>query len=329
VKVVILDQELPQGDEGLFSQAQRTLQTGSPRSPALFDLAICYTIDCFWGVKFAETLRLPVLWHIEQSVAQDQVARPSDSHHQLEHELKQVDSVIFETETALRACDPAGLRENFEVIFNSVNINAIDRFCEEQDPTALKRKHGIDPSHSVISMIGPISPNNGQLLFLEAVCGLLSQYEDVPAVSFLVIGEDKADYAKFLRSTISPQAKHFHIIETRASYDYFRLTDVFVCPTLVTAPPRVLLEAMGFKLGIICMESPGIEEAIGNSNEGIIVPHGDVGALAHQIRTLVQNPEVRRSLGLKAHAKATRLFNSERQFPRLLKLAKEVVARHF
>ena len=331
VTVAILDQALSETGDDEVSYKERLSEIGQRLSAGSFDLVICNTFRCFWGVSLAAMLRLPVIWHIGENITAEQAMSSAQPACRLaKNDLRTADRVTFESNAARHLCDPNGAQENFEIIRGSVNVKAIDSFCAENDPIFLKRKHAIDSGHPVVSMIGPIASENGQRLFIEAVSGLLAQYRDIPAVSFLIVGNGELEYLNFLHAKVTPKMKHFRILaDPSRSYDYFRLTDVFVCPNLPTAAPRVLLEAMSFGLGIICQKTKGIEEIVGDSDEGVIVPRDDVSALAERIRILVQNPALRRQLGLNAQAKATRLFNSEMQLQKHLQLTKEVVARHY
>ncbi len=122
---------------------------------------------------------------------------------------------------------------------------------------------------------------------------------------------------------------NIQLVEEREDvYDFYGLSDILVCASFQESFPRVILEAMAFKLGIVSTNVFGIPEMVSDGGEGLLVPPGDASRLAEQIRWLVQEPQSRKRLGDRAYAKVTRLFNNRAQLRKHLDLTKEVVARH-
>ena len=119
------------------------------------------------------------------------------------------------------------------------------------------------------------------------------------------------------------------LLEEQADiYDFYRLSDIFVCASFEESFPRVILEAMAFKLGIVSTRVFGVPEMVSDGNEALLVPAGDPRALAGGILRLVQEPQVRKDLGERAHARVSRCYANRRQLRKHLDLTKEVVARH-
>lgn len=69
--------------------------------------------------------------------------------------------------------------------------------------------------------------------------------------------------------------------------------------------PMVMIEAMSLGLPVVSFDCPtGPREVIQNGRSGILVPDGDVGALARAMLALVEDPAHRRALGAGAAARA-------------------------
>jgi glycosyltransferase involved in cell wall biosynthesis len=62
---------------------------------------------------------------------------------------------------------------------------------------------------------------------------------------------------------------------------------------------------------IVASVTSGIPEAIVNEEHGILVPPGDVEALAAALRRVLEQPELRMRLAAAAHARAQREFTIE------------------
>jgi len=67
-----------------------------------------------------------------------------------------------------------------------------------------------------------------------------------------------------------------------------------------------VLEAAGCATPTIASDAPGLREAVVNGRTGVLVPHGDVGALAGAIDRMLSDPEGRHALGREARRHAER-----------------------
>jgi glycosyltransferase involved in cell wall biosynthesis len=96
---------------------------------------------------------------------------------------------------------------------------------------------------------------------------------------------------------------------------YMNALDVLVLPSRTTSRwkeqfGRVLIEAMGCETPVVGSSSGEIPRVIGDA--GLVFPEGDVSALAHQLRILSQNIDVRRELGAKGRARMLENFTHRR-----------------
>ncbi len=67
------------------------------------------------------------------------------------------------------------------------------------------------------------------------------------------------------------------------------------------------LEAASSGTATVASNSPGLRDSVRHGETGFLVPHGEVEALAAQIRTVLVNPTLRESLGLGARRFAEQL----------------------
>lgn len=85
--------------------------------------------------------------------------------------------------------------------------------------------------------------------------------------------------------------------------EMMRQADIFVLPTLEDSFALVVFEAMATGLPVVTTSHAGASEMIEAGDDGLILPAGDVDALAEAIRRLVQSPELCRELGAAARRK--------------------------
>ena len=72
---------------------------------------------------------------------------------------------------------------------------------------------------------------------------------------------------------------------------------VLCLPSRREGVPLVLLEAMSFGLPVIATPVGGIVDYVAHEDNGLLVPPGDVDALAASIQALAADPELRDRLG--------------------------------
>jgi glycosyltransferase involved in cell wall biosynthesis len=76
--------------------------------------------------------------------------------------------------------------------------------------------------------------------------------------------------------------------------------------------PKVLIEAAACGQPIITTDTPGCREIVRNGENGILVPVKDYLALADAIQRLIENPELRKRMGLRGREIAVNEFSIEK-----------------
>jgi glycosyltransferase involved in cell wall biosynthesis len=332
LSVTIVNPPSPKFDQTASEYAERVLAIGHSLDASSFDLIICNTLVTFWGTFLAKSFGLPVIWHVHESTTLGKFFEHVPALGKLiESCFTYADRIAFEAESTRRIFDQYDSCGNFVTIPGSVDVDAIDAYQARHSRDSLRRRHGIDPRTTVVSLIGTTCARKGQHLFLEAIRKL--QFEggiDPADVCFLMVGARESPYLDFLRDQLAASGvENTHLIEESDDiYRFYRLSDILVCASYQESFPRVILEAMAFKLGIVGTAVFGINEMISDGDDGYLVPAGDALQLAQRILWLVKKPDVREEFGAKAHAKVTRLFNNRIQLRKRLDLTKEVVASH-
>ena len=84
--------------------------------------------------------------------------------------------------------------------------------------------------------------------------------------------------------------------------------DILVLPSSYEGLPNVVLEAMRFGKPVIATAAPGTTEIVVDGETGVLVPIGDVRALAKALRDLIRDPARAAQLGLAGRARADQRF---------------------
>jgi len=115
----------------------------------------------------------------------------------------------------------------------------------------------------------------------------------------LVENLDLSGYVTFLgyRDDVSTLMRHF---------------DLFVFPTYGEGFGLVLLEAMAWEKAVVATRTTSIPEIVADQDTGLLVPPGEPRSLAAAISVLLDDPERRRSMGVRGRQRLDSLFSVER-----------------
>lgn len=110
-----------------------------------------------------------------------------------------------------------------------------------------------------------------------------------------------------------------------AVLDRYRTADLFVLPSVIATDgsrdiiPNVLLEAMAMKLAVISTHVGGIPEIVENEVSGLLVPPANDEALTRAIARLMDDPLLRKTLGVNARKRIEQRFDIEKNINEYLR----------
>ena len=334
IPVKIIEDDLKIVDANINDYRQRLQKLGESLDIAEFDLIICNTMVAFWGIELARLFGLPSIWHIHESCTVEkslynffgespaELIKPL-----LEECFTKASRVVFVAEATRRIFHPLDSRGNFRTVYGGLDIDKINQYRQNNQKSDIRAKYGIDDEKIVITLVGTICERKGQHIFVEAIAELEKKYlGNLADLYFIIVGPRQEVYFNFLQQRIQQlNLKNLTIYEeTREIYDFYKLSDIFVCASFEESFPRVVLEAMAFELKIVSTGVFGIAEMIGDREHGYLVPPGDPQALAAALLDCLSDPKASQKMAAKAYARVCRMFNNQLQLPKHLELAKEV-----
>lgn len=188
----------------------------------------------------------------------------------------------------------------------------------------LRRRLGLD--RPVIAYFGRMSPNKGVHLLIAAL-GRIRHLD----WQFLIddFAHHSDDYAQQLRSAIEQTGIADRTVSFRAMHDempdYMRAADIVAAPsTWHEQYGRVVPEAMACGCTVIVSDMGALPELLGPA--GLVVPAGDIEALAESLLELLDDPDRRSALGKAAAERAKKLLSIDRQASLLDALFRQLIA---
>jgi GT2 family glycosyltransferase/glycosyltransferase involved in cell wall biosynthesis len=263
-----------------------------------FQLVHANTLDMSYALHAAQEAGCPSLWSVHESVPwqsySDQLrpalVEPAHSSFGLPYRI------VFAAAATRVLFDSIDSRRNFSVIHYGLKRDAINRLTEHYTPREARALVGCPLDKHMVTIVGTVCERKGQLDFARAAAQLLQAGRRDTA--FFIVGCRPGPYLAALKAVVQDYASDVYLIpETDAAHVYFRASDMFVCCSINESFPRVILEAMAFRLPIVTTTVFGIAEQVIPGTSALTYAPGDVGKLAGHIEHLLDHPLERRRLG--------------------------------
>jgi glycosyltransferase involved in cell wall biosynthesis len=186
-----------------------------------------------------------------------------------------------------------------------------------------RRRHGLTQAQKVIGVIGRLSSEKGQMIFLRA---MEKTAQSVPGVKALIIGDgqDRPMLEGFCRE--KGLSDHVVFLGHQGKIgDYYQALDLLVLPSLSEGLPNAVLEAMSFGVPVLATAVGGVPEVVQNGN-GMIVPPNDPEMLAERMIELLKHDALRRAMGLKGKNSLHPRFTPENRVQQIVSLYEELLS---
>jgi glycosyltransferase involved in cell wall biosynthesis len=219
------------------------------------------------------------------------------------------------TQAAFERC--GGAANRCAIVYNGLDA---DRFALLPDTRRriLRTRLGLPEDAFTVGVFSRLAPWKGQHVLIDAL-------SDLPGVHALFVGDALFDgdesYAETLRTRAAQRG-----VADRTHFLGFR-DDVPVLMQLVnavvhtsTAPEpfgRVIVEGMLARRPVIATNAGGAREIVNDGCTGLLVPPGDVRALAAAVRHVADHPQQAATITEAAHARACRRFSKQAMVARI------------
>jgi glycosyltransferase involved in cell wall biosynthesis len=180
-----------------------------------------------------------------------------------------------------------------------------------------------------------INSKKVRLLFLgkigdrKGTFDLINAITDIPLshrqnLELTIAGDGEGQRARVLIESLN-LAQHIKILDwvnEQQRDDLLKQSDVFILPSYNEGLPMAILEAMSWGLPIITTPVGGIPELVIPHHNGLLVEPGEIKQLSQAIQSLIQNEELRLSLG-KAARETVSPFEISKYCDRLTDIFRE------
>ncbi|MFN4226732.1 MAG: glycosyltransferase [Candidatus Ratteibacteria bacterium] len=184
-------------------------------------------------------------------------------------------------------------RKKIKVIPNGIEIPEKIEKIEKKD-------------YIVVGSIGNLKKAKGYFYLIEASKIVIEKYKNV---RFYILGDGELKQ-EILKKIKENGLEQYFVLTGYVEdiYDYLKIFDIFVLPSLWEGCPVSLLESMGYGIASIATDVGDVPYIIENGQTGYIVKKGDYKKIAEKIIELIENKSLREKIGQKAREKVKKDF---------------------
>ncbi|MGH8298549.1 MAG: glycosyltransferase family 4 protein [Steroidobacteraceae bacterium] len=255
----------------------------------------------------ARLARRPYLLHVHGSEFADFYEECPPAARRIVRSVLAKASLVLALSEAWRATlERISPRSRIEVLRNAVPLPALDACPPPADlqPTVL--------------FFGEIARHKGVFELARAFAQVADAF---PGLQLVYAGTGRAvaeTRALTTRLGLGERARFTGWLEAQRKRAALAGATLFVLPSYVEGMPMALLEAMSFELPVISTPVGGVPEIITHEVDGLLVPPGDIAALAAAIARFMSEPRLRERLGRAARATIATRFSLDSSVESLL-----------
>lgn len=191
-------------------------------------------------------------------------------------------------------------------------------FLTAADPAGLRRE--MPGRRPLILHVGSCRPRKN----VEAIVQALSELGDLEAIFSQIGGQFTRTQRNLIRALdLQGRVRQISAVSERDLHTWYQSADVFVLPSLYEGFGLPILEAMAAGTPVVCANTGSLPEVAGEA--ALMFDPGDPHALPAAIRSVLTDPDLRRSLIEKGRARCLQ-FGWEETARRTMQVYERVAA---
>lgn len=215
-------------------------------------------------------------------------------------------------------------RSQIKVIYNGM---ALDEEAERPTRDAARRALDLAADARIVLTVGRMDRIKDFATLIRAMATIAAE---MPDATLLVAGGGDPDYQAELAALVESLKLRgrVHLLGTRRDVPtLLAACDVFALTSLTEAASMIILEAMAAGRPIVATNVGGNGELVADDHTGLLVPVGDVTAVAAALRRLLTDGERARAMGAAGRQRLAERFGRSDMFARYRQVYREAVSR--
>ena len=238
--------------------------------------------------------------------------------------LRRMDRVVCVSQAQAEKVRRAGVKnEKLLTIRNAVRTEPFAR----PDSEYLERLRGLfpEPPELVVGAAGRLSPEKGFDVLIDAAAEVTRAES---SVGFVLFGDGQLHDSLTRRIRERGLDSRFILAGFHDDLDrYLPHFDLLAVPSYAEGLPNVVLEAFAAGVPVVATAVGGTPELVADGVNGRLVPSGDSQAMAKEITRLLQESDMRRTMGGKGRERIEQEFTFSAQMQQYRQLFRECMFR--
>jgi glycosyltransferase involved in cell wall biosynthesis len=222
---------------------------------------------------------------------------------------------VSEAVAAQLRSDDVAPRGRISVVLNGIDVFKFEKARALFDRQRFRSDWGLPDDALLMGTVGELTPLKGHADFLRAAAEVRKQF---PHAHFIVAGTDSSSENKN-RTSLEQLIKELKLTEAVRLVGWvddlpqlYCALDVFVSASHTESFGLAIAEAMASGTSVVATETAGAREIIQEGETGLLVPLGNVSAMAAAISGLLHDENKRVRLGTRAQPAVAVQFGVER-----------------
>lgn len=280
----------------IIPEVSRTQGLG--RFDAVFAVGFPYTVLAYEALRLARRCDAPLFLvpFLHLAVPGDPVHKAYTRPHQVRL-LREADGVISPTPFEQRALAAWGIpRDRMLLLPPGVEIEKVTG----GDPERFRTRHAIAADEFVIGQLGALDLNKGTNDLVAAVASLNADPRRRRPFRLILAGSATPRFEAFrdaqpssVRASIALAGK----LKPADIPHFYACLDAYAMPSRTDSFGIVFLEAWANAKPVVAAAAGGVVDVVEHNATGLLVPFGDVPAIAGSIALLEANPQLANRLG--------------------------------
>jgi glycosyltransferase involved in cell wall biosynthesis len=183
------------------------------------------------------------------------------------------------------------------------------------------------PETFEILCVGRLVPTKGQRILIQA-CALLAQQGRPFNMRFVGDGPDRQALQQLVQElNLTNHIRFEGSINQDRIQEFYKKADIFALASFAEGIPVVLMEAMAMEIPCVSTGINGIPELIESGKNGVLVAPSDVEGFAAVLAKLMDDAEMRKSLGKAGRVRVLRNYEISASADRLLAVFQQRLGR--
>lgn len=217
-------------------------------------------------------------------------------------------------------------RQRVHLLGNGIDLRRFTRRCEATS-RHLRHELGIDGRVPVVGMVGRLVWEKGYGEFFDAVARLRAEGA---AFEVIVVGPTEPDVAGAVDRAAMARMELLGVrfLGSRTDVDdLLNVIDIFALPSHREGFPRAAMEASAAGVPVVATDVRGCRQVVRHGETGFLVAPRSGAELAHALRVLLLDPQLRSQMGEAACRLARAEFDQERVIARTLAVYRQLLRK--